>query len=145
MVTTLFEYVPSLLYSRSVLNSIWKRRSLPLTLPWLSLGFLRLSKENSQMNMLHMNRRSTTHGLTTYSVHISQGSTTGSSEATSFSFFHPSHQYQLQYHLIYLHAVTISSACMPCISQGGWRVFNGLRGLRMISKKKQVITQSWRP
>ena len=30
----------------------------------------------------------------------------------------------------HLHAVTISSACMPCISQGGWRVFSGLRGLR---------------
>ena len=28
----------------------------------------------------------------------------------------------------HLHAVTISSACVPCISQGGWRVFEGLRG-----------------
>ena len=64
------------------------------------------------MNMLHMNRRSTTHGLTTYSVHISQGSTTGSSEATSFSFFHPSHQYQLQYHLIYVPACRDNLICL---------------------------------
>ena len=37
--------------------------------------------------MIHLNRQSTIHGSTTYSVHMSELSTTGSSEATSFSFF----------------------------------------------------------
>jgi len=55
--------------------------------PWLSSGFLRLSKKHIQMNMTNMNPRSTTHGSTTYSVHISQLSTTDSSEAVSFPFF----------------------------------------------------------
>ena len=55
-----------------------------LGFPQVLSGFLR---HTIQINMIHLNRQSTIHGSTTYSVHMSELSTTGSSEATSFSCF----------------------------------------------------------